>query len=233
MTLGRPTPREGDDAWVREALRLLERYQVEVVESFGLCPWAGSSRRSGHVDARVVLAVGAEAQEASLEAIAEWTGDEVVEVALLVYPRLEISPGEFDDFTARLRSADAERHVLGGVPFAMAAFHPHAPADVSDAELLIPFLRRTPDPTVQLVRAAALERVRASAPQGTQYVDVETLEVELMGGASVSLPLRERIARANLATVARIGVAEIEQRLDEIREDRRATYGRLTPRAVC
>jgi hypothetical protein len=39
-------------------------------------------------------------------------------------------------------------------------------------------------------------------------------------------PLRERIAKANLNTVVRLGVDEVERRLEAIRADRDASYAR-------
>ncbi len=104
-----------------------------------------------------------------------------------------------------------------------AAFHPDAAPDTTHAERLIPFLRRTPDPSIQLVRASALERVRAGSPEGTQFVDAAALDLR----AVYPLPLRERIARANLATAQRIGIGELTRRLDEILRDRQETYAAL------
>ena len=68
--------------------------------------------------------------------------------------------------------------VVGESPFAMAAFHPDAAADLDDPERLIPFLRRTPDPTIQLVRQEALERVRGRHPQGTAFVDPQLFSAQ-------------------------------------------------------
>ncbi len=104
-----------------------------------------------------------------------------------------------------------------------AAFHPDAEPDTDEPERLIPFLRRTPDPTIQLVRASVLDRVRAGTPQGTQFVDVSDLDANL----EYAVPLRERIARVNLATAERMGVAELKRRMDAIVEDRHATYEKL------
>jgi hypothetical protein len=146
-----------------------------------------------------------------------------VEVALLIYPRLHLGRLEFEHFAARVRNADAGRRPLGEAPFMLAAFHPGAEPDMEDPERLIPFLRRTPDPTIQLVRSSVLERVRAGTPQGTQFVDVRSLDVNV----EYAVPLRERIARANLATVERMGVAELKQRMDAIVKDRESTYERL------
>jgi len=146
--------------------------------------------------------------------------DAEAEIALLIFPRIGLGRAEFEQFVGRVQDADASAHALGAIPFVFAAFHPDAAPDLSDAERLVPFLRRTPDPTIQLLRAAAVDRVRAGTPQGTQFVDIRLLDAD----AVAPVPLRERIARTNLATVKRMGVGEMTARLDAILRDRDATY---------
>ncbi|HEX4446201.1 MAG TPA: hypothetical protein VH044_05680, partial [Polyangiaceae bacterium] len=128
-----------------------------------------------------------------------------------------------------LRDADSRRHDLGAVPFVFAAFHPEAEPDTADPERLIPFLRRTPDPTLQVLRASVLDSIRSGASQGTQFLDMASLEAVITG--TVQPPLRERIARANLATAERIGITALRARLDDIRRDRDETYRALAARA--
>jgi hypothetical protein len=222
------------DAWTEQALRLYRRYQLEIVEALNLCPWAERARLEGRVREHVLLQTDDASVELSLLAIGdaesrrdERTAAPQVEVAILIYPRLKIGRADFDAFAARIRDAEAARHELGRVPFVSAVFHPEATADRSDAERLIPFLRRTPDPTIQLLRASVLERVRNRAPQGTQFVDLDALEASAAGGGDAT-PLRERIARSNLMTVERMGVGELTRRLDAIRRDRDESYRALT-----
>jgi hypothetical protein len=218
----RTTPQT--EAWTREAVRLSRRYQIEIVEACGLCPWAARARTDGMVRERVLLQSGEAALiESSLEAIEELSREKRVEVALFIYPRLALGRMAFEHFAARLRNADTGSRPLGEAPFMSAAFHPDAEPDTEDPERLIPFLRRTPDPTIQLVRASVLERVRAGTPQGTQFVDVRNLDANV----EYAVPLRERIARVNLATAERMGVAELKRRMDAIVADRAATYERL------
>jgi hypothetical protein len=90
----------------------------------------------------------------------------------------------------------------------------------------VPFIRRTPDPTIQLVRVSSLERVREGFSDGTQFVDLRALAT-LGASPETTLPLRDRIARANLKTVERLGPEEVERRLLSIREDRNRTYAEL------
>jgi hypothetical protein len=86
----------------------------------------------------------------------------------------------------------------------MAAFHPDLrETPPTDAPSLVPFIRRTPDPTLQLVRTTlldALARVR----------DVSA-----------------EIAAANFATVAARTPAALDQALRDIRRDRDDSYARL------
>jgi hypothetical protein len=214
------------DEWAREAVRLHRRYEREIVHALGLCPWAKRARTDGAIRERVLLQDGPELLEPSLAAVAEMVADTTADVAFFIYPRLGLGRTAFEEFATRVRTADAARHELGGAPFVFAVFHPDAEADMGDPERLIPFVRRTPDPTLQLLRTRVLDRARGGAPQGTQFVDAATVAL-LEVIESDEVPLREHIARANLATVRRAGVEDVERRFDSIRRDRRAAYQRL------
>jgi hypothetical protein len=217
------------DAWAREAVRLHRRYQTEIVEAYRLCPWAERATQDGRVREAVFLQEGSDTLEPSLAAIVGWMSDPTVDVAFAIYPRLVLGRQGFHDFAARVRDADTPRHELGSVPFVFAAFHPEADPDTGDAERLIPFLRRTPDPTLQFLRASALDGIRTGASQGTQFLDIASLDAVLSGTAQP--PLRERIAKANLATAERCGIAALRQHLDDIRRDRDETYRALAAQA--
>jgi hypothetical protein len=215
------------DRWDYEAERLYRRYQLEIVEACGLCPWAERARVEGRFRTQVLLQEEAPGTDASTSAIDALVADPLAEVAVLIFPRLRLTRLEFERFVGQVRTVDADRHALGCIPYVFAAFHPEAAPDSSDAERMIPFLRRTPDPTIQLLRSDVLERVRSSTPQGTQFVDMhalESLESDLKGPPP---SLRQRIARTNLATVERIGIGEMSRRMDAIVADRRATYREL------
>jgi hypothetical protein len=214
-----------------EALRVYRRYAVEIVEAFGLCPWAARARQSGRVSERVLLQKSSDTA-AALDCVSELAGDANVDIGLLIFPRLTLDPLAFEHFTALVRDRDAERHPLGAIPFAMAAFHPFAEADLSDAERLIPFLRKTPDPTIQLVRRSVLEKVRGKSAHGTGFVDEAALEaLEALSAVSADehdeLPLRDRIAKTNYQTVLDRGLTTLRARLDDIRQDRTLAYARL------
>ena len=215
-----------DEEWVREAERLHARYLIEVVEAYGLCPWAQRARLDGQTRVSVVLEADEAAVEASMRSLDGWARDGI-DIGFLVFPRLKVGRLDFDRFVAHLRGVDTGRCPLGTPPFALAAFHPQAEPDMLRAERLVPFLRRTPDPCVQAVRMAALDRVRRGTPSGTQFVDVATLNGNL---AEEGPPLRDRIAGANLETVKRAGVQVLSACFEAIEGDRARTYRALEAR---
>lgn len=217
-------PARVDARWIAEAERLHRRYQVEIVEAFGLCPWAARARIDDAFRARVLLDTNADVA-ATLDAVDAFAADDRADVAVVLYPRVDLGRAEFERFVAEVRQADVPRHPLGRAPFVFAAFHPAAAPDTGDAERLIPFLRRTPDPTIQLLRSTVLERVRAGTPQGTQFFDPRTIDIDI--SAFAPLTLRERIARANRTTVDRVGIDELLRKFDDIAEDRARAYRAL------
>ena len=215
------------DRWIQEAERLYRRYQLEIVEACGFCPWAERARLNDRFRIRVMLQSDPHGTDAATLMIDALAVDPRAEVAVLIYPRLRLGRLEFERFVAEVREADAKRHALGCIPYVFAAFHPEASPDASDAERLIPFLRRTPDPTIQLLRSDVLERVRSATPQGTQFLDMRALESLDAEGREPEISLRQRIARTNLATVQRLGIGEVARRMDAIVLDRKGTYGEL------
>ncbi len=213
-------------ALTREALRVYGRYQREIVEDLDLCPWASKARRDGAVAVRVVLGDEPSATR-TLEAIESIARDGSVEIGLLLFPALGLARLAFEHFVAEVRAAHESAHPLGAAPFAMAAFHPDARDASRDAERLIPYLRRTPDPTLQLVRTSTLERVRSGAPDGTQFVDLDAVDPRELLASEAKVPLRQRIARTNLETIGRIGTASFDERIRSIHADRDETYAGL------
>lgn len=210
----------------RETLRLNRRYLVEVVERFLLCPWAARSRLDGQVAQCVFQQESPRDLTPSLERIVELAERPAIEVGLFIYPRLPLGRLDFEHFARQLRAADHDRHEIGQVPFALAVFHPDAAPRVDDAERLIPFLRRSPYPTLQLVRTSALERVRGGEVEGTAYLDLDALGLLALAGPA-PLSLRERVARRNLATVLEVGVPAVDAAVASILSDRDATDERL------
>ena len=210
----------------REALRLHARYSIEVVEAFGLCPWAGEARRAGRVHTHVSRSDSTELALAdSLEVLLAFAQNSDIEVAFILYPLLDLERLAFAHFVADLRAADTARHELGQTVFALADFHPNAAVDVASAERLVPFLRRTPDLTVQIVRRSALHAVRMSEDQGTSFFDPSQFPLDALASAPAAAPpLATRVANNNLRTVTRMGTSALNELLERILEDRHASY---------
>jgi hypothetical protein len=90
------------------------------------------------------------------------------------------------------------------------------PRDLGDAHRAVPFIRRSPDPTLQLVRASVLRQVRGS-DNGERYVNPAGLSLEQMLALTVPVSTSDRIADANLATLQREDPARVEALLTSLR----------------
>jgi hypothetical protein len=213
-----------------EATRLYLRYAAEVVERFHLCPWAADARAAGRVQVCVLVEAG-DPLRASAEALEALASQEAVDIALLVLPTFEIGRTAFERFVAGLREQHAAQHALGQAPFALADFHPDAPLDAASPERLVPFFRRTPDPTVQAVRRRRLDEVRRGADHGTELLDPQHLRLlasgDLEAWARRPAPLHTRVIQANHRTLTRHGPEAICAVLDDIMADRARSYAAL------
>ena len=231
-------------------LKAYERYAVEAVERFGFCPWARAARESGDVTLRVVFSTDRDDFDESLRLLAELhgqasgagtgTGADVgggtggTDIALFIYPLLDLDRLGFEDYARRLRARAEAGSGLAPArldAFAMAAFHPSANADLSHPDRLVPFVRRSPDPTLQLVRNTALSRIKGLT-QGTAFLDVSQLTADAFKALQEPPPkaVRERIAEQNLATVRDAGSAAVDAILTDIAREREVAHQRLLSR---
>jgi hypothetical protein len=208
-----------------EALRLYRRYEREIVQGLGLCPWAVRARREGHVAERVLLCAEPDVP-ATVAAVGALGADPKVHIGLLLFPRLVLARHTFQRFVSHVRDEAARQ---GDLTMAVAAFHPDAEPDPTTPERLVPFLRRTPDPTIQLVRTSVLDQVRGSQPHGTGYFDPATIDLGALMDAKPEVPLHQRVAEANLARVREVGIEHVCALADDIRRDRDRTYAQLLP----
>jgi len=199
------------------ALARNERYLREFVEALHLCPFARQCREAGKLDRRVVLEL--RDAQAAVKAV-EARPEDSVEVALLIFPLAradgERSAREFEAFTAALREWMIREH-QGNPPFYCVAFHPDLPRDLLDAHRAVQFIRRSPDPTVQLVRASVLKAVRAGREGGSKYVDASDLTLEQLLAVSSPSSLSDRIAEANLETLRREDPDRLQALLSSLR----------------
>ncbi len=190
--------------------RILGRYLEEIVERHEFCPWARGARLQGE------LAVGIVWGEPDLDA---WQHEAErllatpgAAVAMVVAPESSLARHAL----ARLRDQLAAALPAAGV----AEFHPDAPLDLATPARLVPFLRRSPDPMLQLVPLRLLDAARATPPPPDRAQQAAMLR----GHAPPPRPaIAERIAAANHATAARAH-AELAARLDAIAADRAASY---------
>jgi hypothetical protein len=213
------------EALEREARRIYARYEVEVVEAFGFCPWAERAREQGEVEVRVVLEDADDLTRdptPAVAAIEAHAARDHVAVGLIVFPRVETSRETFARLVATLRERHAEAH-RRSPPMALADFHPDAAADLASPARLVPFLRRSPDPTIQCVRLRVLSELRRGE-EGTDYVDLSTTSLAEILARPVRRPLHERIAERNLETLARVGTNAVETVLADIAADRASAY---------
>jgi hypothetical protein len=209
----------GPPALVSEALRTNARYVEEVVIGWGLCPWAAQAWRDGGVARRVFIDPAPEqADDQASEQAHDLDGvltfiDEIASapatsIGLAIFPRATQTEAAWGTFAERIRRADRARRAPGeALPFLLAAFHPGSGENAAGARnpgALVSFLRRTPDPTLQLVRASLLDGLT----RGERDVSGE-------------------IARANFAAVIARSPAALDALIGEIRADRDASYARL------
>ena len=192
------------DPRVAAALERNDRYVREFVEAFNLCPYARRTRETGRLHRVVLLEDGDEAGDAlvreieKLEALPAAT----VDVALMIFPVLPTGRDAsiaFEKMLAAARERMQARHPGGDTPFYCVAFHPDFAGDLADEHRAVRFIRRSPDPTVQLVRASVLHAVRGAG--STDYIDTSTMSATELLAVSVPLAISDRIAQANLRTL--------------------------------
>jgi hypothetical protein len=195
-------------------LRINERWIREVVERFGVCPFAEPALKAGSVARRVIA--GADDGAAARAAIDELARDEKIEAALLIFPSLTMSAEAFDTWCAPLRAANPA--------FVAAVFHPESAYDVATPAQAVGFFRRAPDPTLQLVRVTALDAVRGSGG-GKFMFDFSPAAWAELKKREHRLPTSERIGRDNHARLMREGISTLQAIYDDIRADRQRSYG--------
>lgn len=138
------------DARRSDVVRVLTRYIIEIVEEYGLCPWARQARLGGAIAIDVLW--GTPTSEQWLTSSSALLSRPEVQLALVVAPELACAPSQF----CLVRDAVAARLPHAGI----ADFHPDAQLDLATPSRLVPYLRRAPDPMLQLVPLHVLESVR-------------------------------------------------------------------------
>jgi len=189
--------------------RLLDSYLVEIVEAYELCPWARAARTGGELAVRVVWQQPPE--DVWVAAAQEALARPGTRVAMVIAP-------EWRGELRGLRDRVAARIPTAGV----ADFHPDAPLDLASPAKLVPFLRRSPDPLLQLVPLSLLQAVRGAPPPPPLAEQARMLR----GDAASRESTVDRLARENHARIARARDHAIA-RLADIAADRAASYARV------
>ena len=221
------------DPRVATALLRNDRYLREFVEAWNLCPWARFCREGGKLHRRVLLAAGgapgspeflsaAHEVDAAIAAVEALPPDSV-EVGLLILPALApalaLGPEgslRFEQLCTAVRAATDARHAQREPPFFCVPFHPDFPEDLATPARAVRFLRRSPDPTLQLVRRSLLREVRGRSPD-TLVVDPAKLTDAELARLEVPESVSDRIARGGLETLRREGAEKARAMLDELR----------------
>ncbi len=206
------------------ALARNDAYLHDFVEALNLCPWARYCRETGHLHRQVVLTAGGvqgtvawdEAVRAAEAAVlaAESVPAASLEVGLLIFPALDeaLATGaaaaeRWTAFCGAVRAATEARHGKREPPFFCVPFHPDFPEDLATPARAVRFMRKSPDPTLQLVRRALLREIRGRTPD-TLVVDPAKLTDEELQKLQVPESVSDRIARVDLETVKSFGVEE-------------------------
>ncbi|MBK7538203.1 MAG: hypothetical protein IPI49_23140 [Myxococcales bacterium] len=205
------------DPRAAEVHRILERYLIEVVEAFNLCPWAYAARTRGELRVEIVWGPTCELTTTCDQARQALTSPGA-SVVMLVFPELLGGARAID----ALRNGVAMRLPEAGV----AAFGPHGNFDLGSPAKLVPFLRRSPDPLLQLVPFSILDALRQ--PRTTLMTAELAVQARVLSGLGPPppTPLVDAIAERNHATVAPDGGRALSRVLADIARDRAQSYQR-------
>ena len=229
-----------EDPRIAAALERNERYVREFIEALTLCPYAKRTREDGMLRRTVLLEPGGAPQTPEFDAAAAALDGAIaafealppgsIDVGLVILPALAPALAHgidgaraFEQLVAAARERMQGRHGSGDTPFYCVPFHPDFAEDLRDEHRAVRFIRRSPDPTVQVVRASVLRAVRGgSAPE---YVDTSGLSAAELMAVSAPLSVSDRIGRANLRTLGTQGPERLRELLARIRSHARPPKG--------
>ncbi len=202
-----------------------DAYLREAVERLQLCPFARASRVGGMLKRLVVLATDPELLERQLYlAMLGWQDSDPheFEVALIIAPGHRDGAEAWESLLTRLNHEveTSLRHRGVDMTCFAVAFHPDMSYGTRVPEQAIGLMRRSPDPTIQLVRRSVLARVRGDS-SGPQFLDASALGSPAEALAAAEKMRRppsvsDRITAANHATLQRMA-GGLETLLDDIK----------------
>ena len=219
-----PGDDERDARLAAEACRLHLRYTTEVVEKFNLCPWARRAGLDGEIGRSALLQADPDPGP-TLALIARLEAERPPPpMVIAIYPRLALSPLDFDAFAAAIKATDQARH-RGSPVYVSATFHPGYHLDERSPSALVPWLRRSPDPSLQLVRLDVIEAARG--PSGKILFDYSPAAWDELRRRVERGTVFDRVAADNQATV-RARREEIDRAVADIAADRARSYAALS-----
>ena len=195
--------RNDPEALVHEALRLQERFQREVIERFSICPWAKAARLEDRIRAHVVVKAPCEPSELR-PIVDEWAEDAAAEVAFIIAPLFDAGAESFEKWSAAVGALRTD-------VFLSASFHP----DPLEPIGTIHFLRQSPNPTVQLVRRARLDEIRAQ--DLPHYTDIFDLDLRALQTSKAPRTAAASVLAHNEKLVRREGRAALQKLIDRLR----------------
>ena len=154
------------------ALARNDRFLVEIVEGWSLCPYARATRLSSQLGREVLLDSPTPAEVA---VVASRYEHHAAQIVLVILPDLAADVRAFERYTDECRK-------LAPDAFAIAPFHPATTYHTDTPSRLVGLFRRAPDPTLQLVRFTALDAVRKRAPGGKFFFDGTAASWETLKG---------------------------------------------------
>lgn len=207
------TQQPSADPAVVAALARNDAYLREAVEKLQLCPFARGSRMGGTLVRQVVVGTDDEDLERRLFlASLGWqeSDDYEFEVGLIIAPGYRDGAEAWEALVNRLNNQvefDMRCRGFGLTCFAV-AFHPDMAYGTRSPEQAVGLMRRSPDPTIQLVRRTVLARVRGDSV-GPQFLDASALrspDEALQAAEKLRKPpsVSDRITAANYATWQRM-----------------------------
>ena len=228
---------------LRTVQAIHDRYQREVVEGLGLCPFARRSRELGRVHRPVFMVGAAGVPDPDPIEVAGALGELVAaeaeaEIILLTFPtppdHAWMQPSAFEAFLHKLR--DAWAALPPPREFYLVSFHPAAAAPTDrplTADSLVALIRRSPDPVIQCVDAGVLDRVRRQAQVSARERMIRELEAKdpalaalFASSINADPELSADIAKTNFDAHGRgPGRDHLEQVIAELFRARDLAYG--------
>lgn len=149
-----------DEGLVADALARNDRYLREFIEAFAICPYARTCRETGRLHREVILQTEPTAAPL-VQRIIELSAQEYadVEVGLLILPSLRMSASDFDRFVRGIQRTYQQQRPAGTSGYFVVAFHPENDLRLDNPDVAVRFMRRSPDPTIQIVRPEAIARI--------------------------------------------------------------------------